>query len=90
MILTKRVYDPRSRSDGKRILVDRFLPRGIKKEESAIDDWLKEIAPSDMLRQWFGHDPAKWPEFKQKYKKELRDKTEILGRLRNEAKRRRT
>ena len=88
MILTKRVYDPRSRSDGKRILVDRFLPRGIKKEESAIDDWLKEIAPSDMLRQWFGHDPAKWPEFKQKYNKEPRDKSEIIERFRNEAKRR--
>lgn len=64
MIKTKRVYDPAVPGDGKRILVDRLWPRGIKKEEAKIDEWLKDIAPSNELRKWFSHDPAKWPEFK--------------------------
>jgi len=85
MIVTKRIYDPPSHRDGRRILVDRLWPRGIKKEEAVIDEWLKEMAPSDVLRKWFDHDPAKWCEFKQKYKKELRGKGEILERLRREA-----
>lgn len=71
MIKTKRVYDPPSPEDGKRILIDRLWPRGIKKEEAHIDEWLREIAPSTELRKWFSHDPAKWQEFRKRYNKEL-------------------
>lgn len=83
----KRIYDPPSRADGKRVLVDRLWPRGVRKEEAGIDEWLKDIAPSDALRKWFGHDPRKWPRFKEKYKKELQDRSEMIVRLRKEAKR---
>jgi uncharacterized protein YeaO (DUF488 family) len=81
----KRIYDPVSKDDGRRILIDRLWPRGIKKEEAEIDEWLKEIAPSDELRRWFGHDPSKWQEFRKRYMKELKEKTDILERLRKEA-----
>lgn len=64
MIKIKRIYDPVSPDDGKRILVDRLWPRGIKKDKTVIDEWLKDIAPSDELRRWFSHDPSKWYEFK--------------------------
>lgn len=70
-IKLKRIYDPASREDGCRILVDRLWPRGLKKEDLHIDIWLKEIAPSTDLRKWFSHDPAKWAEFQQKYFREL-------------------
>jgi uncharacterized protein YeaO (DUF488 family) len=86
MLQIKRIYDPWSRDDGKRILVDRLWARGIKKDEAKIDEWLKDIAPSDKLRKWFAHDPDKWTEFLEKYKKEIKDKREIVYRLRNEAK----
>ena len=86
MLKIKRIYDPWSRDDGKRILVDRLWARGIKKDEAKIDEWLKDIAPSDALRKWFAHDPDKWPAFRQKYRKELKGKKEIIDRLRNEAK----
>jgi uncharacterized protein YeaO (DUF488 family) len=69
MLKIKRVYDSVSADDGKRILVDRLWPRGINKEKAHIDEWLKEIAPSNELRKWYSHDPAKWPEFKKKYKR---------------------
>jgi len=59
----KRVYAPADAGDGTRILIDRLWPRGISKQRAALDEWLKEIAPSTELRQWFGHEPAKWPEF---------------------------
>ena len=75
-----------SPGDGKRILVDRLWPRGIKKEAAAIDEWLKDIAPSTELRKWYSHDPAKWGEFKQRYKIELKDRMEIIDRLRQESK----
>jgi uncharacterized protein YeaO (DUF488 family) len=88
MIKVKRIYDPPSRGDGKRILVDRLWPRGVKKDEAKIDEWLKGIAPSDALRKWFGHDPEKWPAFRDKYKKELKEKGELVGQLRIEAKKR--
>ncbi len=83
MIKIKRIYDPVSKDDGKRILVDKLWPRGVKKEKAAIDEWLKDIAPSDELRKWFSHDPSKWQEFKNKYKKELKgkDKLELLEQL---------
>ena len=87
MIKLKRVYDPYADSDGKRILVDRLWPRGIKKEDARIDHWLKDIAPSDELRKWFSHDPAKWEEFKKRYRKELEDRQETIRDLRTEARR---
>ncbi|MGE5173094.1 MAG: DUF488 domain-containing protein [Betaproteobacteria bacterium] len=88
MIKIKRIYDPPSADDGKRILIDRLWPRGIKKDDAHIDEWLKEVAPSDALRKWFGHDPEKWPEFKKRYRKELKEMDEIVKRLRSEAKKR--
>jgi len=86
VVKTKRVYDPVSRDDGKRILIDRLWPRGIKKEDAQIDEWMKDIAPSDDLRKWFAHDPAKWLEFKRRYINELKNKSELVERLRAEAK----
>jgi uncharacterized protein YeaO (DUF488 family) len=71
MIQTKRVYDPPASTDGVRVLVDRLWPRGCKKEEVRCHAWLREVAPSSALRQWFGHDPNKWEEFRQRYLKEL-------------------
>jgi uncharacterized protein YeaO (DUF488 family) len=67
----KRVYEPFSENDGYRILVDRLWPRGLSKENAHIDRWLKEIAPTDELRKWFAHDPAKWNGFIKKYKEEI-------------------
>ncbi len=71
MIQTKRAYDPASKDDGARFLVERLWPRGIKKEDLQIETWLKAVAPSSQLRQWFQHDPAKWNEFRQRYFREL-------------------
>lgn len=70
-IQIKRVYEPCARTDGARFLVERLCPRGIKKEELDAQQWLKEVAPSTELRQWFAHDPSKWREFKLKYFAEL-------------------
>ena len=67
----KRIYEPPARSDGGRILVDRMWPRGMARKDAHIDSWIKEIAPSDALRRWFGHDREKWPEFKRRYIAEL-------------------
>lgn|SRR5690349_4171567 len=78
MIKLKRVYDPYNSEDGYRILVDRLWPRGISKEKAHLDLWLKEVAPSTELRQWFGHDPDKWYEFEKRYKKELDDKRKLV------------
>lgn len=85
MVGIKRVYDVPTRQDGKRILVDRLWPRGVKKDSKVVDDWMKEIAPSDDLRKWFSHDPAKWVEFKRRYKKELETKRELVEQLRRQA-----
>ncbi|HWR73205.1 MAG TPA: DUF488 family protein [Nitrospirota bacterium] len=85
MIRLKRIYDPPSRGDGRRILVDRLWPRGVKKDEAQIDEWFKDIAPSDALRRWFGHDPDKWPAFKLKYQKELKARGELIRRIRSES-----
>ncbi len=71
MIEVKRVYDTEAKSQGRRFLVERLWPRGIKKENLHMDAWLKEVAPSQALRQWFAHDPAKWEEFQRRYKAEL-------------------
>jgi len=70
-IRLKRVYEQANKQDGKRILVERLWPRGLKKEDANIDDWLKDIAPSTDLRKWFAHDPVKWEQFKKKYWREL-------------------
>lgn len=71
MIRVKRVYDPAAPGDGLRILVERLWPRGVKKENAKLDDWLKEVAPSTELRKWFSHDPAKWLVFQTRYRAEL-------------------
>lgn len=71
MISVKRVYTPASGEDGLRFLVDRLWPRGMKKEELKIESWIKEVAPSDDLRHWYGHDPDKWCEFNKRYFDEL-------------------
>lgn len=74
----KRVYEPASKQDGIRILVERLWPRGVKKENLKMDFWLKEVAPSTELRKWFSHDPAKWERFQKKYIEELHENTEAL------------
>jgi uncharacterized protein YeaO (DUF488 family) len=74
----KRVYEDPSKEDGTRILVDRLWPRGLTKEKARVDLWFKEIAPSNELRKWFAHDPAKWPEFKARYKAELKHNGPLL------------
>ena len=79
----KRAYDAPLVDDGKRILVDRLWPRGVSKAEAAIEQWMKEIAPSTELRKWFGHEPAKWDEFCRRYGEELRRNEELLGQLRS-------
>jgi uncharacterized protein YeaO (DUF488 family) len=71
MIRVKRVYEPRERGDGRRILVERLWPRGLKKEALAADEWLKEVAPSTALRKWFDHQVERWPEFVRRYRDEL-------------------
>lgn len=81
-IAIKRVYEKPEESDGFRVLVDRLWPRGLKKEAAALDAWHRELAPSDALRRWFGHDVARWPEFRRRYVAELRDKGEALEALR--------
>jgi len=81
MIRLKRIYDPFSREDGKRVLVDRLWPRGLRKENAHIDEWIKDIAPSDALRKWFSHDPSRWEEFKKRYNDELKGKKELLKEL---------
>ena len=83
MIQLKRVYDPPAPDDGSRFLVERLWPRGVKREAAQLTDWLKDIAPSPALRQWFGHDPARWDEFKARYEAELDDPrhAETLQRL---------
>ena len=86
MVKIKRIYDPVSSDDGKRILIDRLWPRGIKKEKAKIDEWLRDVAPSDELRKWFSHDPSKYQEFKKRYVKELEKKSELLEKIKKEAK----
>ena len=76
MIAVKRVYDPPKGDDGCRLLVDRLWPRGVKKDEARLDGWIKDAAPSDKLRQWFGHESLKWEEFRRRYFAELDHKPE--------------
>ncbi len=79
----KRVYEPASRADGTRILVDRLWPRGLKKEDAVIGHWLKSVAPSTALRKWFGHDIERWAEFRQRYRAEIAEHPEALAELRS-------
>jgi uncharacterized protein YeaO (DUF488 family) len=72
MIVTKRAYEPAAASDGFRVLIDRPWPRGVSKLKARLDAWEKDIALSRELREWYGHDPAKWPEFRRRYTRELR------------------
>lgn len=81
-IRLKRAYEPAEESDGMRILVDRLWPRGLRKADAALDEWMKEIAPSTRLREWFGHDPRRWPEFQRRYAAELRSHAGEIRRLR--------
>jgi len=78
----KRAYEAAELADGARILVDRLWPRGVSKAEAALEDWMKDIAPSAELRRWFGHDPARWAEFQRRYRAELRQHGDALDRLR--------
>ena len=80
MIKIERIYDA-SAGTGFRILVDRLWPRGIKKDEAKVDLWMRDIAPSNELRKWFGHDPGKWEEFKERFYGELDQKPEIVNQL---------
>lgn len=72
MVITKRVYEPYSASDGYRVLIDRLWPRGVSRANAHVDAWPKEVAPSAELRSWYGHDPEKWPEFQKRYRAELK------------------
>ena len=81
-IKLKRAYDDAESDDGTRILVDRLWPRGVRKVDAAIDLWAKDVAPSAGLRKWFGHDPARWPEFRRRYSEEMRQHRERLDELR--------
>jgi uncharacterized protein YeaO (DUF488 family) len=85
VIHLKRVYESPSRQDGLRVLVDRLWPRGLTKQRAAVDLWIKELAPSTELRKWFDHDTDKWKEFQTRYRKELRERKELLRDLQERA-----
>ena len=85
-ITVKRIYEPAAEGDGYRILVDRLWPRGVLKVAAHIDLWMRDIAPSTALRQWFNHDPAKWKEFCERYRAELREQQALLDAVRQRAK----
>jgi len=88
-IAIKRVYEPPAKADGYRVLVDRLWPRGLKKEDAALDAWAKELAPSAALRRWFGHDPARWDAFRHRYASELDTRVEHWRSLAEQATRHR-
>jgi uncharacterized protein YeaO (DUF488 family) len=80
-VKVKRIYAPQTATDGCRVLVDRLWPRGLAKEKAAIDHWLKDLAPSNELRRWYGHDPDKWDEFRRRYRAELDANPSVLEPL---------
>jgi len=84
-IQIKRVYEPASPNDGYRVLIDRLWPRGVSRQSAKLDEWVKELAPSTELRQWFGHDPGRFEEFRRRYLEELRDERSRLTALRRRA-----
>jgi uncharacterized protein YeaO (DUF488 family) len=77
----KRIYEEPAPSDGARLLVDRLWPRGVSRQRAALDGWLKELAPSAKLRRWYGHDPARWEEFRRLYRAELRSQRPMIESL---------
>jgi uncharacterized protein YeaO (DUF488 family) len=81
-IKLKRAYERPDADDGTRILIDRLWPRGVRKVDAAIDEWMKDLAPSTALRKWFGHDPARWQEFRRRYAVEVHQHPEMLEQLR--------
>jgi uncharacterized protein YeaO (DUF488 family) len=81
----KRAYEPASPTDGHRVLIDRLWPRGVSREHAKLDGWQKELAPSATLRQWFGHDPGRFEEFRRRYIEELRGQCAGLAALRRRA-----
>ena len=83
----KRAYEPAAPGDGHRVLIDRIWPRGVSRERAHLDEWARELAPSTELRQWFGHDPARFAEFRRRYERELRAHEEKLRELRRRARR---
>ena len=82
---TKRVYDPAEPGDGYRVLIDHVWPRGVSRERSRLDEWARELAPSDDLRRWFDHVPERFDEFRSRYRKELKQHAELLEALRARA-----
>ena len=84
MVVVKRVYDPPDPADGVRVLVDRLWPRGLSKDRAAVDEWLREVAPSEQLRRWYRHDPQRFAEFAERYRQEMHDAehASALARLR--------
>lgn len=84
-IRLKRAYDEPTADDGYRVLIDRMWPRGVSKDQLELDEWLKEIAPSRELREWFDHDPDKWDEFRKRYRQELKGKPELVAGLASRA-----
>jgi uncharacterized protein YeaO (DUF488 family) len=85
VIRVKRVYEPKEPGDGSRILVERLWPRGVRKDSLELDGWLKDVAPSTELRRWFGHDPARWEEFRKRYADELDARPAAWQELQNAA-----
>ncbi|HBA86556.1 MAG TPA: hypothetical protein DCZ75_00810 [Geobacter sp.] len=81
MIKTKRIYEEPDPQDGLRVLVDRLWPRGLSRQRAQVDRWEKELAPSDELRRWFGHDPARWEEFRERYLEELKGRRPRLEEM---------
>lgn len=81
MIKLKRAYAAAAKDDGLRVLVERLWPRGVSKQKGAIDLWLKDVAPSTELRKWYGHDPARWPEFRKRYRAALKELGDLLTLL---------
>ena len=81
MIRVERIYKAADDESGWRVLVDRLWPRGVSKNAAKLDDWMKEIAPSEALRKWFGHKPGRWAGFQKRYRAELTKKSELIGKL---------
>lgn len=81
----KRAYEPADAGDGTRVLIDRLWPRGVSKDAAAVDLWLKDVAPSTELRKWFGHDPARWAEFQNRYAQEVGQHPQAFEQLRDMA-----
>jgi len=86
MFKLKRAYEDPSPEDGLRILVERLWPRGLTKERAALDLWLKDVAPSPELRKWFGHDPVRWEQFQERYRKELKEQKDAIHLLKQKEK----